>query len=66
MSDVVQTEEFRVDAEGIETRTFSSRQIALEQFRQCVGGGGWCEVWECSTEVNSAVKIADFPGLSRK
>jgi hypothetical protein len=56
-------DEFRVNTKGMEQRVFSRRTEALEQFRQCVARGEWCEVWEGTVGVNSVTKIADFPGL---
>lgn len=55
---------FSVNAQDMEPRVFSQRTDALERFRQCVGNGRWCEVWEGTVGVNSVTKIADFPGLT--
>lgn len=57
-------DEFRVNARGADQRVFSRRIEALEQFRQCVARGEWCEVWEGTVGVNASQKIADFPGLT--
>lgn len=57
-------DEFRVNAQGLDQRVVSRRTEALEQFRQCVARGAWCEVWEGTVGVNAATKIADFPGLT--
>jgi len=57
-------DEFRVNAQDMEQQRFSNRAQALEVFRQHVGNGRWCEVWEGTVGVNAVLKIADFPGLA--
>ncbi len=55
-------EGFRVNVTGARSLVFSDRHEALEQFQQACSRGVRCDVWEVHGD-NTAVKIADFPGL---